>query len=100
MKHYRVAMTVPSPLPSRDLEMTNDSIERRHLLVGWLAISTFISLGLVLEALHSLKAGYLLDVQNEVRRHMWTLAHAHGTLIGLMNLGLAYTISRIECVSC
>jgi len=73
-----------------------DSIERRHLLVGWLAISVFVAMGILLEALHGVKSGYLLDVQNEARRHMWTLAHAHGTLIGLMNLAFAFSITRIE----
>jgi hypothetical protein len=77
------------------MSMTKDSVEHRHLTVGWLAISIFIGLGLLLEALHALKSGYLLDVQNETRRHMWTLAHAHGTLIGLINLALAFSISRI-----
>ena len=74
--------------------MANRAIEHRHLVVGWLAISIFIFLGLALEALHALKAGYLLDVQNETRRDMWTLAHAHGTLLGLMNLALAFSITR------
>jgi len=73
-----------------------DFMERRHLLVGWMAISVFIGMGLLLETLHGLKSGYLLDVQNEARRHMWTLAHAHGTLIGLMNLALSFTIARVE----
>jgi hypothetical protein len=76
--------------------MTKHSIERLHITVGWLAIAIFIGMGLLLEALHAVKSGYLLDVQNEARRHMWTLAHAHGTLIGLMNLALAFTVSRID----
>jgi hypothetical protein len=76
--------------------MTRDLIERRHLTVGWLAISIFIGMGLLLEALHAMKSGYLLDVQNETRRHMWTLAHAHGTLLGLMNLALAFSTTRIH----
>lgn len=76
--------------------MTKESIERRHFIVGWLSISLFIGLGLLLEAMHGLKSGYLLDVDNEVRRQMWTLAHAHGTLIGLMNLGLAFSVERFE----
>ena len=71
-------------------------LEKRHLAVGWLSIAVFIGLGILLEALHALKAGYLLDVENETRRHMWTLAHAHGTLIGVMNLALAFTYSRVS----
>lgn len=75
--------------------MTRESIERRHLLVGWASLSGFISLGILLEVLHALKSGYLLDVHNETRRQMWTLAHAHGTLIGLINLALASGIARL-----
>jgi hypothetical protein len=34
-----------------------------------------------------------LNVMNETRRLMWTLAHAHGTLLGLAHLGFAFTIN-------
>ena len=53
---------------------------------GWWALLFFVSLGFVLEALHGFKAGFYLDVSNETRRHMWTLAHAHGTLLSLVNI--------------
>lgn len=75
--------------------MNKDSIERQHLQAGWLAIALFIALGIGLEILHALKSGYLLDVDNETRRYMWTLAHAHGTLLGLINLAFSFTLSRI-----
>ncbi len=76
--------------------MTSSELVRRHLFVGWLAITVFIGLGITLEALHGFKVGFLLDVENETRRFMWSLAHAHGTLLGLVNLALAFTASRIE----
>lgn len=85
-----------SDVSSEETSGGRERVERRHLQVGWLAVSGFIALGLFLEILHGLKASYLLDVQNEVRRHMFTLAHAHGTLIGLMNLAFAYSVSRIQ----
>jgi hypothetical protein len=48
-------------------------------------------LGLILEGLHGFKVGAYLDVSNATRRLMWTLAHAHGTLLGLVHLGFAFS---------
>jgi len=64
---------------------------RRHLRFGWWTLLIFLTAGLALEALHGLKVGAYLNVSNETRRLMWTLAHAHGTLLGLVNLGFAAT---------
>jgi hypothetical protein len=60
--------------------------------MGWLSIALFGAAGLVLETLHGLKVGAYLDVSSETRRLMWTLAHAHGTLLGLVHLGMAFTV--------
>jgi hypothetical protein len=35
---------------------------------------------------------WYVNVSNETRRLMWTLAHAHGTLIGLIQIAFALTI--------
>ena len=56
---------------------------RRHLRFGWWSLLGFLCLGFMLELLHGFKAGFYLDVSNETRRLMWTLAHAHGALLGL-----------------
>lgn len=66
---------------------------RLHLRLGWLWLAIFIAAGLGLEALHGMKVGAYLDLSQAPRRHMWTLAHAHGTLIGLVHLGLAATLN-------
>ena len=58
----------------------------RHLRFGFWALALFLTLGATLEALHGFKAGFYLDVSNETRRLMWTLAHAHGALLGLINV--------------
>jgi len=50
--------------------------------------------GGVLEALHGFKAPAYL--QDELRREMWTLAHAHGTLLSLACLVLAGLPSNRE----
>lgn len=60
-----------------------------NLRAGSLALFVFSTLGLVLEALHGFKLGFYLDVDNETRRLMWRLAHAHGSLLGLVNVGYA-----------
>jgi hypothetical protein len=46
----------------------------------------FTCLGLALKALHAFKLGLYLDVSNETRRLLWRLAHAHGALLGLLNV--------------
>ena len=59
---------------------------RRHLRFGWWSLLVFASAGLVLESLHGFKVRAYLDTSNETRRLMWTLAHAHGTLLALVNI--------------
>ena len=63
----------------------------KHLRIGWWSVAGFGLLGLVLEGLHGFKVGLYLDVSNETRRLMWTLAHAHGTLLGLVHLAFAFS---------
>ena len=65
--------------------------ERRHLVFGWWTIFVFLTLGVALEAMHGFKVGYYLAVDNETRRLMWRLAHAHGGLLGLIHIAFALT---------
>ncbi len=67
-------------------------LTKRHLRFGWWTLLVFVVLGLVLEALHGFKVGAYLGARNETRRLMWTLAHAHGTLFGLINIAFALTV--------
>ena len=57
-----------------------------HVGFGWWSLLAFLTLGLGLEALHGLGAAWYLDVANGTRRQMWTLAHAHGTLLSLISI--------------
>ncbi len=66
-----------------------DATARFHVRFGWLALAVFVTVGLVLEALHGFKLGWYVDVGAENRRLMLTLGHAHGSLLGLLNLGFA-----------
>lgn len=68
-------------------------LSRRHLRFGWWSLLSFLSLGLVLEALHGFKVEFYLSVANETRRLMWTLAHAHGTLLSVVNIAFGLTVS-------
>jgi hypothetical protein len=63
-----------------------------HLRFGWWSLLAFLTLGFMLESLHALKVGWYLSVANETRRLMWTLAHAHGTLLALVNVAFGLTI--------
>lgn len=72
--------------------MPADALAARHLRHGWLCLLVFLAAGLALESMHGLKVGAYLGLDHAVRRHMWTLAHAHGALLGLVHLGLAATL--------
>ena len=65
---------------------------RRHMRFGWWSLLAFLSFGIVLEVMHGLKIGWYLDVDTAPRRLMWTLAHAHGTLLALVHIGFALTV--------
>jgi hypothetical protein len=68
----------------------------RHTRIGWWSLLAFITLGVVLEAFHGFKIGWYLDVSNETRRLMWTLAHAHGTLVSVVHLVYAATLPALQ----
>src|SRR5260221_3098657 len=68
---------------------------RRHLRFGWWSLLVFATLGLVLESLHGFKVRAYLDVSNETRRLMWTLAHAHGTLLAVVHIVFGLTIRAV-----
>jgi hypothetical protein len=68
----------------------------RNLRFGWWSLLVFLSLGAVLETLHGFKIGWYVDVGNETRRLMFTLAHAHGTLLALVNIAAGLTVRMVE----
>lgn len=69
-----------------DAALTPDAAARRHLRFGWWSLLVFLSLGFTLEMLHGFKVALYLDASNETRRLMWTLAHAHGGLLGVIHI--------------
>lgn len=68
----------PDPDPGAALAV------RRTVRTGWLLLAFSLPFGLTLETLHAWKAP--LYVGSEMRREMWRLAHAHGTLLGVVCL--------------
>ena len=75
--------------------MAGIDYSRRHLRVGWWSLFVFATLGLVLESLHGFKVRAYLDASSETRRLMWTLAHAHGTLLSLIHIAFALTLRGV-----
>ena len=72
------------------------AIARSHFLYGWWSLLLFVMLGIGLESLHVFKVGWYVDRgEPETRRLMWTLAHSHGTVLALVNIALAATLSII-----
>ena len=83
-------------MTSRETDETTTALAARHLRAGWWGLLLFLSLGLILEALHGFKIGFYLDVNNDTRRLMWTLAHAHGVLLSLVQLAFSATIPGLS----
>ncbi len=78
---------------------TQDAPIRLHLVLGWTLLALAALFGLGLEAMHGLKLGFYLDLDAQTRRHMWTLCHAHGTLLGLLHIGLALTMKCVPAIA-
>ena len=72
---------------------------KRHLSFGWWSLLLFLLLGVALETLHGFKIGFYLDVSNSTRRHLWTLAHAHGALLALVHVAFALTLRALPLAS-
>ena len=81
--------------PSKNV-LPDVQLADRNLRFGWWSLVIFLSLGAVLEALHGFKIGWYVDVGNETRRLMFTLAHAHGTLLALVNIAAGLTARIVE----
>ena len=71
-----------------------DRLARTHMAWGWWALALFTTFGLLLEAGHGLKLGWYLDVSSATRRLSFTLGHAHGTLLGVLNIVFALSLPK------
>jgi hypothetical protein len=68
---------------------------RRALASGYLGLALFVVLGVVLETFHAFKWMGYLHVEHETRRLMLRLAHAHGTLLSVVQVVFALS-ARVE----
>ena len=62
-----------------------ESLVRRHIQFAWWSLLCFLTLGVMLEALHGIKVSWYLKPAFQTRRLMWTLGHAHGTLLAIVH---------------
>jgi hypothetical protein len=61
-----------------------DPAIRKTARAGWLLLAISLPFGVTLEVLHGFKVQAYLA--SDMRREMWRLAHAHGTLLGMLCL--------------
>lgn len=71
----------------------------RNLRFGWWSLLVFLSLGGILEILHGFKIGWYVDVGSDMRRLMFTLAHAHGTALALVNIAAGLTARSVKALT-
>ncbi|HVR20481.1 MAG TPA: hypothetical protein VMS65_12310 [Polyangiaceae bacterium] len=69
-----------------------DSAQRLTLRTGYWLLAVSIPLGITLEALHGFKVRAF--VESEMRNELFRLAHAHGTLLGILCLVFAALAER------
>jgi len=62
--------------------MNDDATPSLSLRAGLWLLAVSLPLGLTLEALHAMKVQVYLG--STLRRELWTLAHAHGNLLGIL----------------
>ena len=59
---------------------------KRNLRAGWWTLLVFVCLGILLEIGLGFRGHFYMDVSQQTRRLMWRLAHAHSTLLALLNI--------------
>lgn len=62
---------------------------------GWISLAVWIAFGILLEGLNGFRSPAFLD--DAVRREMFRLAHAHGTLLNLVLL-VAALCARLDLI--
>lgn len=65
-----------------------------HLRASIVSVALFLAMGLWLEAMYGLRAEGWVD--DPLRREFLRLGHAHGGLLGLLNVALAWALERLR----
>lgn len=68
------------------LSLDRKTLARNHIRFGWLMLAAFATVGVVLEAFHGFKTSWYLEEAYETRRLLFTLGHAHGALLSIVNV--------------
>lgn len=84
----RVSPTPPKTPTSSGPPGTRQYTSRLHFAVGWVGLFVAVLGGVAIDAMLGLKIGLYLDVENETRRQMWRLAHAHAAGVSLIHVAL------------
>lgn len=73
------------------MSQSTASLARKHVRFGWLMLAAFAIVGITLEGFHGFKTGWYLEDAYETRRLLFTLGHAHGALLSLINIVFGVT---------
>ncbi len=79
-----------SDAPDASSDVSPD-LARRQLRWGFWGLVVFVTLGVLLEGFHAWKWMGYLHVEAETRRLLLRLAHAHGTLLSLVQIAVGLT---------
>jgi hypothetical protein len=74
-------------------------IARRHIRVGLWSLAAFVVLGAALETFHAYKSPFYLDAGHETTRLLLRLAHAHGTLLSLVQIVYGVVVNARPAVA-
>jgi hypothetical protein len=91
---HDAAVPAPGPLEAAAAPFASEveSLVDRHLRAGWWGLALFVILGAALELLHAIKSPFYVDAGRETTRLLLRLAHAHGTLLSVLNIAYALTL--------
>ena len=83
-------------MPNREMRSNSQHSQWAGVICqGWISLAVWIAFGLLIEGLIGFRAPALLD--DAVRREMFRLAHAHGTLLNLVLIAAAIC-ARLEMI--
>lgn len=86
------------PAPRRPSDVLAAS--SRHFVIGWVGLAIAMVGGLLVDLMLGLKLGLYLDVDNQTRRLLWRLAHAHAAGFSLVHLVFAaYLSTQVDRIS-
>jgi hypothetical protein len=67
--------------------------EKAHIRLSLACVAVFLAMGLWLEAMMGLRTQGWMD--DTLRRELLRLGHAHGGLLGLLNVAMAWAMHRL-----